>query len=144
MRISHRHRFVFFASPKTGSRSVRKLLDTHAEIHGRPADEVNADFPFYNHMRPLELRAVFDEMEVPAQVTGVASLFGIHFTAQEIVDYRSTLLGDRDISTAFFLGMMNEGVLLQSTCAGALSVLSTEREVDALVDAARTVIQRVR
>ena len=61
MRISHRHRFVFFASPKTGSRSVRKLLDTHAEIHGRPADEVNADFPFYNHMRPLELRAVFDE-----------------------------------------------------------------------------------
>ncbi len=91
-----------------------------------------------------KLRAVFDEMEVPAQVTGVASLFGIHFTPQEIVDYRSTLLGDRDISTAFFLGMMNEGVLLQSTCAGALSVLSTEREVDALVDAARTVIQRVR
>jgi hypothetical protein len=60
MRISHRHRFVFLASPKTGSRSVRKLLDAHSEIHGRPADELNGDFPFYNHMRPLELRDVFE------------------------------------------------------------------------------------
>jgi hypothetical protein len=59
MRISHQHRFVFFASPKTGSRSVRKLLDPHAEIHGRPAHELTADFPFYNHMRPEELRDVF-------------------------------------------------------------------------------------
>jgi hypothetical protein len=59
MRISHQHRFVFFASPKTGSRSVRKLLDPYAEIHGRPAHELTADFPFYNHMRPVELRDVF-------------------------------------------------------------------------------------
>ena len=59
MRISHRHRFVFFASPKTGSRSVRRVLDPHAEIHGRPAHEITADFPFYNHMRPIELRDVF-------------------------------------------------------------------------------------
>ena len=61
MRISHRHRFVFFASPKTGSRSVRKLLDPHAEIHGRRAHHVTAEFPFYNHMRPIELRDVFKE-----------------------------------------------------------------------------------
>ena len=59
MRISHRHRFVFFASPKTGSRTVRMLLDAHSEIRGRPADALTADFPFYNHMRPVELRDVF-------------------------------------------------------------------------------------
>lgn len=60
MRISHRHRFVFFANPKTGSRTVRRLLDEHAEIHGRQASEVTDDFPFYNHMRPIELRDVFE------------------------------------------------------------------------------------
>ena len=60
MRISHEHRFVFFASPKTGSRSVRRLLDAYSEIHGRRAHEVTADFPFYNHMRPVELRDVFN------------------------------------------------------------------------------------
>ncbi len=63
MRISHQHRFVFFASPKTGSRSVRKVLDAHAEIHGRPAQKITADFPFYNHMRPVELRDVFASRE---------------------------------------------------------------------------------
>jgi len=61
MRISHRHRFVFFASPKTGSRSVRKLLDPYAEIHGRAGHEVTADFPFYNHMRPVEARDAFKD-----------------------------------------------------------------------------------
>ncbi|MGY8779201.1 MAG: sulfotransferase family 2 domain-containing protein [Longimicrobiales bacterium] len=59
MRISHQHRFVFFANPKTGSRSVRRLLDAHSEIHGRPGDQVTDDFPFYNHMRPIDLREVF-------------------------------------------------------------------------------------
>ena len=34
-----------------------------------------------------KLRAIFDELEVPAQVTGVGSLFGIHFTSEEITDY---------------------------------------------------------
>ena len=63
MRISHERRFVFFASPKTGSRSVRKLLDAYTEIHGRPAHEVTADFPFYNHMRPVELREVFSSRD---------------------------------------------------------------------------------
>ena len=32
MRISHEHRFVFFASPKTGSRSVRRLLDAYFKL----------------------------------------------------------------------------------------------------------------
>jgi len=59
MRISHRHRFVFFAAPKTGSRSVRKLLDPHSEIHGRPGHDVTPEFPFYNHIRPVELRDIF-------------------------------------------------------------------------------------
>jgi glutamate-1-semialdehyde 2,1-aminomutase len=95
-------------------------------------------------MARAKLRAVFDELDVPAQVTGVASLFGIHFNADEITDYRSTLRSDSDMTSAFFMGMINEGVLLQSRCAGALSILSTEQEIDTLVDATRTVVQRIR
>ena len=87
-----------------------------------------------------KLRAVFDELEVPAQVTGVASLFGIHFTSEEITDYRSTLTGDKALSQALFTGLLNEGVLL----GGALSALTEDEHVDTLVDATRRVIQRVR
>ena len=42
-----------------------------------------------------KLSAVFDEFEVPAQVTGVGSLFGIHFTSEEITDYRTVVRGDQ-------------------------------------------------
>lgn len=91
-----------------------------------------------------KLRAVFDELEVPAQVTGVASLFGIHFTDEEITDYRSTLTGDSDMTKALFTGLLNEGILIQTGGAGALNTLTTDAEVDALVDGVRRVAQRVR
>jgi glutamate-1-semialdehyde 2,1-aminomutase len=87
-----------------------------------------------------KLRAVFDELDIPAQVTGVASLFGIHFTSEEIVDYRSTLSGDKALKGALSTGLLNEGVML----GGALSKLTTETEVDTFVDSTRRVIQRVR
>jgi hypothetical protein len=61
MRISHRHRFVFLASPKTGSTTVRALLDPHSEIRGRPGDQCDASFPFYNHLPPVELRPIFEQ-----------------------------------------------------------------------------------
>ena len=91
-----------------------------------------------------KLRAVFDELEVPVQITGIASLFGIHFTSEEITDYRSALRGDLEMKKALFTGLLNESVLLQSGAAGALNVLTTEVEVDALVDATRRVVQRIR
>ena len=82
-----------------------------------------------------KLRAVFDELEVPAQITGIASFFGIHFTSEEVSDYRSSMRGDGQMSRALFTGLLNEGVLLQARCGGALTTLTTEAEVDALVDA---------
>jgi len=91
-----------------------------------------------------KLRAVFDELEVPAQVTGVASFFGIHFTSEEITDYRSVLRGNRQMKKALFMGMLNEGILLSPSSGGAMSTLTTEAEIDTLVDAARRVVQRIR
>ena len=91
-----------------------------------------------------KLRAVFDELEVPCQITGTASFFGMHVTSEPVTDYRSALRSDKAMRNALFLGLVNEGVLLQETCSGALSALTTEAEVDALVDAVRTVLQRIR
>ena len=91
-----------------------------------------------------KLRAVFAEMDVPVTVTGVASLFGIHFTDGEVKNYRDAISSDSQMKKAFFMGMLNEGVLLMAGAAGALNVLSTEDHVDELVDSARRVIQRIR
>lgn len=91
-----------------------------------------------------KLSAVFDEFEVDAQVTGIGSLFGIHFTAEEITDYRSVVRGDQTMRRALFTGLLNEGVLLQTGAAGAMNSLTTSDEIDTLVDATRRVIERVR
>lgn len=60
MRISHSHRFIFFSNPKTGSRTVRRILDPYAQVHGRPAHDLTEDFPFYTHMRPVDLRPLME------------------------------------------------------------------------------------
>ena len=91
-----------------------------------------------------KLSAVFDEFEVPAQVTGVGSLFGIHFTSEEITDYRTVVRGDQAMRQALFVGLLNEGVLLQSGTAGAMNSLTSETDIDTLVDGTRRVIERVR
>jgi glutamate-1-semialdehyde 2,1-aminomutase len=90
------------------------------------------------------LQAVFDELDVDAQVTGVASLFGVHFTSEDVTDYRSVLRADRDMKQRLFIAMLNEGVLLQVHGSGALSTLTTEAEVDALIEAYRNAVQRIR
>jgi glutamate-1-semialdehyde 2,1-aminomutase len=96
------------------------------------------------HLLRQRLRSMFEEMEVSAQITGVASFFGIHFTPKEVTNYRSWLHGDSEMKRCLFMGLLNEGVSLQTSCAGALNVLTTESEVSTLVDATRRVIQRVR
>ncbi len=91
-----------------------------------------------------KLRAVFDEFEMPTQITGIGSLFGIHFTSEEIRDYRDVVRADQTMRRALFMGLLNEGVLLQSGAAGAMTSLTTETEIDALVDATRRVTQRLK
>ena len=91
-----------------------------------------------------KLSAVFDEFGVDAQLTGIGSLFGIHFTGEAITDYRSVVRGDGAMRRALFTGLLNEGVLLQSGTAGAMNALTAGADVDALVDATRRVVERIR
>jgi len=60
MRISHAHRFIFFARPKTGSSSVRQFLDPYTDLHPvKNFLERTPENPFYPHMRPIEVRDEF-------------------------------------------------------------------------------------
>lgn len=60
MRISHRYKFVFLSNPRTASRSLRKILDEHSEIHSIAINERSAENPFYHHMPAREVRDAFE------------------------------------------------------------------------------------
>ena len=88
------------------------------------------------------LREVGQSLEVPVQITGLGSLFGIHFTEGPVSNYRDVAAGDSKLREQVFLGLMNEGVLTASNLVGSLSTEIGEGEVQAFVAAFRRVLER--
>ena len=81
-------------------------------------------------------------LEIPVQVTGVGSLFGIHFTEKSLHTYRDIASEDAKFREQVFLGMMNEGILTASNLVGALSTVITQDEVAAFLSAFGRVLER--
>jgi glutamate-1-semialdehyde 2,1-aminomutase len=90
------------------------------------------------------LRALFAEHEVPAQVTGVASLMQIHFTADPVRSNREVQRTDARRRREFVMGLCNHGVLLNSRGMAALSTPVGEPEIDEFLEAVDTVLTEAR
>ncbi len=88
------------------------------------------------------IRDACAEQETPVQVTGLGSLFGIHFTDREVLTYRDIASGNYDLRDRMFLGMLNEGILMASNLVGSLSTATTEQDVEAFLAAFRTALSR--
>ena len=89
-----------------------------------------------------ELTSLFAELEVPMGVTGVASLFALQFTSEEVIDYRTYATNDKNLLNTMFIGLLNEGFLMSNRCAGNVSTAHTEDDVHAFVTAVRNVLSR--
>jgi hypothetical protein len=61
VRISHKHKFVFLALPRTGSTTVREILDDYSDIKSVHITQVTHQFPFYHHISARELKRIFDK-----------------------------------------------------------------------------------
>ncbi|MGH2550487.1 MAG: aspartate aminotransferase family protein, partial [Thermomicrobiales bacterium] len=83
-------------------------------------------------------RKVFADAQVPAQITGMGSLFTILFHDRELSNYRSGMhsRSEQAMATAFYGEMLNNGIFMSSTLAGCLSTPMTQVEIDAFLGAA--------
>ncbi len=95
-------------------------------------------------MLRLKLRAVIAELEMPVMISGIGSLFGIHFRNEPIKDYRSSLKSDKLMRRILFTALLNEGILLQGQTAGALNILTKEADIDNFVKVTREVLSRIK
>jgi len=90
-----------------------------------------------------QLSDLFEELAVEVQVTGLGSLFNLHFTADPIVDYRTSRAGANEQSRAAMLALLNEGIFLAPRGMGCVSTPMGEIEVDALFNAGGRVLSAI-
>jgi len=128
------HAGTFNANPVTMVAGAVTLEQLTPEVYRRLAELTEA-------LRG-GLRRVCADLEVPVQVTGLGSLFGIHFVDGEVRSYRDVATGNSGLRHQIFLGLMNEGFLTASNLVGGLSTEISETEIDAFVDAFRKVLAR--
>jgi glutamate-1-semialdehyde 2,1-aminomutase len=76
------------------------------------------------------------------QVSGVGSLFWLHWTTEALTDYRSAKAKDPEMAQRVFMGMLNEGILMTQRGLGACSLAMGDEEVDRFVNALARVLAR--
>ena len=90
-----------------------------------------------------QIYTAFDDVGLPAQITGLGSLFAIHLTSEPVKSYRDTMHADTDLRHRIFLGLFKEGVLIDPRGVGCLSTAIGETDIEQFVGALRSVLGTV-
>ena len=125
---------TFNGNPMTAEAGIAALEALTPEVY----DRINS----LGDTLRRRLGELIAEREAPLGVTGLASLFSLHFTTEQVRDYRSAATNDPEMQHAMFIGLLNEGFVLSKRCAGCISAAHTGEDVDALVAAAGRVLDR--
>ena len=113
-------------------------LATLKELRSRDYEEFRA---VGSHLKET-LRRLLNEAEIPAQVSGIDTVFEVHFTDQPITDYRSTLSGSRELARLFSQTLLEYGVL-KATDKFYVGMCHTQADVQQTVSAFEAAVARV-
>jgi glutamate-1-semialdehyde 2,1-aminomutase len=90
-----------------------------------------------------DLAAAFTEAGIPARITGLGSLFAIHLKEVPVRSYRDTLGSAAELRHEIFLGLFNEGILIDPRGVGNVSTVIGDYEMERFSTAIRSVLSRV-
>ncbi len=106
-------------------------IETLQALTPQVLDDLNRDG---DNLRE-RLNKVFESTGLPAQVTGIGSLFNICATREEIIDHRPVARVDPELTEFLHLGLMNRGYFLASRGMGCLSTSMRPSDLNGLVAA---------
>lgn len=81
------------------------------------------------------LAALIECHRAPAQVSGLGSLFQLHWTRAPLDDARASQQADRQLALLTFIGLANRGVQLSMRCSGSVSTPMAAADIDRLLGA---------
>ena len=91
----------------------------------------------------MRMREAFGEAGIAVELTGLGSLFGIHLAPHPVLDFRDTFDEDAALRHRIFLGLFNEGVLIDPRGVGTISTALGEPELERFIEALGVVLARV-
>jgi glutamate-1-semialdehyde 2,1-aminomutase len=103
----------------------------------------------YNHLNQTGsdfrrcVQMLCDRYDVPVQVTGAGSLFGLHWSADPVTDYRSAARANKSLAYKFFLHALNNGLFFTTRGGGCLSVPMTDTEMGAFLDVLEGFLKKI-
>ncbi|MEE8442361.1 MAG: glutamate-1-semialdehyde 2,1-aminomutase [Dehalococcoidia bacterium] len=128
------HSGTFQGNPMTMTAGVTTLELLTPELYARLDD-------LTERLRE-GIRHVCAEFDVPVQVTGLGSLYGVHFIDRPVRTYRDTVSSDAALRQRVFWGLMNEGIFSNTRLVGCVSWPMEEKEIDQQLEALRKVLAR--
>ncbi len=84
------------------------------------------------------INAMMERMGLPYRMKSIGSMFGLFFTATDVVDYETALTSDTKLYSRYFHNMLQRGFYLAPSQfeAGFMSIAHTDADIDATVAAA--------
>jgi glutamate-1-semialdehyde 2,1-aminomutase len=130
------HSGTFNGNPITmaaGVASMNALTVSEIERINELGDRLRAKFS-----------SVLEEVGIIAQVTGMGSLAQIHFTGQQVSDWRSAATGRIDIRSILHLLLMDRGVFIATRAAFNVSTAMGEQEIQKASEALKESLLEMR
>jgi glutamate-1-semialdehyde 2,1-aminomutase len=118
------HSGTFNGNPVTMVAGVATL----AELTGAAIDRINQ---LGKRVRTTLTKALRD-VGIIAQVTGTGSLAQLHFTKQEVTDWRTASTGRLDIRSLLHLWLLDHGIFPAARMMFNISTPMSEKEIDEL------------
>jgi glutamate-1-semialdehyde 2,1-aminomutase len=130
------HGGTFNAFPVTMAAGVATLKELTPEVY----DHLNG---FGNDIRKL-LTEICKENGIPNCVTGIGSIFNLHFTRENVTDHDSAEKSDERVGRIFDLLMLNRGINLAPFHSSFCSAPMNKEDFKGFEVAAREALEQVR